>query len=91
MLDVLVCGSYFWDTLNTEQKKWMQEAVDISVRYQRTLWAASEAHSLEQLEKAGVQIIYPDKSAFAQLVKPVYELYSSSESLNNLIVEIKKK
>ncbi|MEY2950789.1 MAG: hypothetical protein RLZZ248_1990 [Bacteroidota bacterium] len=89
--DVLVCGSYFWDTLNTEQKKWMQEAVDISVRYQRTLWAASEAHSLEQLEKAGVQIIYPDKSAFAQLVKPVYELYSSSESLNNLIVEIKKK
>lgn len=89
--DVLVCGSYFWDTLNEEQKKWMQEAVDISVRYQRTLWAASEAHSLEQLEKSGVQIIYPDKSAFAQLVKPVYDLYSSSESLNNLIMEIKNQ
>jgi tripartite ATP-independent transporter DctP family solute receptor len=89
--DVMVCGSYFWDTLNKEQKKWMQEAVDISVRYQRTLWAASEAHSLEQLEKSGVQIIYPDKSAFAQLVKPVYDLYSSSESLNNLIIEIKKQ
>lgn len=89
--DVLVCGSYFWDTLNEEQKKWMQEAVDISVRYQRTLWAASEAHSLKQLEKSGVQIIYPDKSAFAQLVKPVYDLYSSSESLNNLIMEIKNQ
>jgi len=89
--DVLVCGSYFWDTLNEEQKKWMQEAVDISVRYQRTLWAASEAYSLEQLEKSGVQIIYPDKSAFAQLVKPVYDLYSSSESLNNLILEIKNQ
>ena len=89
--DVLVCGSYFWDTLNEEQKKWMQEAVDISVRYQRTLWAASEAHSLEQLEKSGVQIIYPDKSAFAQLVMPVYDLYSSSESLNNLILEIKNQ
>jgi tripartite ATP-independent transporter DctP family solute receptor len=89
--DVLVCGSYFWDTLNAEQKKWMQEAVDISVRYQRSLWAASEAHSLEQLEKSGVQIIYPDKSAFAQLVKPVYDLYSSNESLNNLIMEIKNQ
>ncbi|MEY2997807.1 MAG: hypothetical protein RIQ82_1188 [Bacteroidota bacterium] len=89
--DVLVCGSYFWDTLNAEQIKWMQEAVDISVRYQRTLWAASEANSLEQLEKSGVQIIYPDKSAFAQLVKPVYDLYSSSESLNNLIMEIKNQ
>jgi len=89
--DVLVCGSYFWDSLNEEQKKWMQEAVDISVHYQRTLWAASEANSLEQLEKSGVQIIYPDKSAFAQLVKPVYDLYSSSESLNNLIMEIKNQ
>jgi len=89
--DVLVCGSYFGDSLNEEQKKWMQEAVDISVRYQRSLWAASEAHSLEQLEKSGVQIIYPDKSAFAQLVKPVYDLYSSSESLNNLIMEIKNQ
>ena len=89
--DVLVCGSYFWDKLNAEQKKWMQEAVDISVRYQRTLWAESEAHSLEQLEKSGVQIIYPDKSGFAKLVKPVYDLYSSSESLNNLIMEIKNQ
>lgn len=89
--DVLVCGSYFWDSLNEEQKKWMQEAVDISVHYQRTLWAASEANSLEQLEKSGVQIIYPDKSAFAQLVKPVYDLYSSSETLNNLIMEIKNQ
>lgn len=89
--DVLVCGSYFWDSLNEEQKKWMQEAVDISVHYQRTLWAASEANSIEQLEKSGVQIIYPDKSAFAQLVKPVYDLYSSSETLNNLIMEIKNQ
>jgi len=89
--DVLVCGSYFWDSLNEEQKKWMQEAVDISVHYQRTLWAASEANSLEQLEKSGVQIIYPDKSAFAQLVKPVYDLYRSSETLNNLIMEIKNQ
>ena len=89
--DVLVCGSYFGDSLNEEQKKWMQEAVDISVHYQRTLWAASEANSLEQLEKSGVQIIYPDKSAFSQLVKPVYDLYSSSESFNNLIMEIKNQ
>ena len=62
--DVLVSGSYFWESLNENQKMWLEEAVAISVVHQRKLWAKSEANSLRELKKAGVEIVYPDKKMF---------------------------
>ena len=66
--DVLVSGSYFWDGLKEKQKKWLEEAVKISVDYQRKLWAESESYSLNELKKSGVEIVYPDKSEFEKMV-----------------------
>ena len=89
--DVLVSGSYFWDSLKENQKKWLEEAVAISVDYQRKLWAESEAYSLSELKKSGVEIVYPDKSEFEKMVKPVYDYYKTNKEMHNLITQIKNQ
>ncbi|MEC7247192.1 MAG: TRAP transporter substrate-binding protein [Bacteroidota bacterium] len=89
--DVLVSGSYFWDSLKETQKKWIEEAVTISVDYQRKLWAESEAYSLSELKKSGVEIVYPDKSEFEKMVKPVYDYYKTNKEMYNLITQIKNQ
>jgi tripartite ATP-independent transporter DctP family solute receptor len=89
--DVLVSGSYFWDGLNENQKEWLNEAVEISVIYQRQLWAESEAYSLRELKKAGVEIVYPDKKMFEDMVKPVYDYYRTNGEMDVLINQIKNQ
>ena len=89
--DVLVSGSYFWDSLKENQKKLLEEAVAISVDYQRKLWAESEAYSLSELKKSGVEIVYPDKSEFEKMVKPVYDYYKTNKEMHNLITQIKNQ
>jgi tripartite ATP-independent transporter DctP family solute receptor len=89
--DVLVSGSYFWDGLKEKQKKWLEEAVKISVDYQRKLWAESESYSLNELKKSGVEIVYPDKSEFEKMVKPVYDYYKTNNEMYNLINQIKNQ
>ena len=89
--DVLVSGSYFWDGLKEKQKKWLEEAVKISVDYQRKLWAESESYSLNELKKSGVEIVYPDKSEFEKMVKPVYDYYKTNKEMHNLITQIKNQ
>ena len=89
--DVLVSGSYFWDGLKEKQRKWLEEAVKISVDYQRKLWAESESYSLNELKKSGVEIVYPDKSEFEKMVKPVYDYYKTNNEMHNLINQIKNQ
>ena len=87
----MVSGSYFWDGLKEKQKKWLEEAVKISVDYQRKLWAESESYSLNELKKSGVEIVYPDKSEFEKMVKPVYDYYKTNNEMHNLINQIKNQ
>lgn len=89
--DVLVSGAYFWNSLTNQQQQWLEEAVKISVEYQRKLWAESEAHSFNELQKAGVEIIYPDKTKFEAMVQPVYDLYNANNEIGNLIKQIKNQ
>lgn len=89
--DVLVSGSYFWESLNENQKMWLEEAVAISVVHQRKLWAKSEANSLRELKKAGVEIVYPDKKMFEDMVKPVYDYYRTNAEMDVLINQIKNQ
>ena len=89
--DVLVSGSYFWESLNENQKMWLEEAVAISVVHQRKLWAKSEANSLRELKKAGVEIVYPDKKMFEDMVKPVYDHYRTNGEMDVLINQIKNQ
>ncbi|MDP3072024.1 MAG: TRAP transporter substrate-binding protein [Opitutaceae bacterium] len=70
--DVLVISTHLWNSLTPQQQQWLQEAADESAVHQRNLWGASTAESLAAVEKAGVEIIRPDKAAFRAAVAELH-------------------
>lgn len=88
--DVLVIGTSTWNKLSEQEKEWLQASVDKSVTYQRKLWAEAEAEALAEVEKAGVEIIRPDKTLFKEKVQSVYEGYKDNPVINKLIQEIQQ-
>ena len=87
--DVLIMSKPIWDKLTEQEKKWLQQAVNESVPVQRKLWAQSEAESLAAVEAAGVTVIRPDKSEFADKVSGIFEQYKENAHLWNLLQKIK--
>lgn len=71
--DVLVIGTNTWNRLTEQEREWLQRAVDESVEYQRVLWRESEEESLRIVQEAGVEVIYPDKEPFRQMVQHIYD------------------
>eukprot|EP01093_Parvamoeba_rugata_P008236 TRINITY_DN235_c0_g1_i3.p1 TRINITY_DN235_c0_g1~~TRINITY_DN235_c0_g1_i3.p1 ORF type:complete len:279 (-),score=64.17 TRINITY_DN235_c0_g1_i3:384-1106(-) len=88
--DVLLMGTYVYDKLNEEERKWLKEAVTESVKYQRILWAEAEEEALREVQKAGVQVIRPDKSLFAEKVKGIFEGYKDDKDIYPLIKQIQE-
>lgn len=88
--DVLLIGTYAWNKLSEQEKQWLTEAVKESVKYQRTLWAEAEAEALREVEKAGVEILRPDKSKFAEKVNGIYESYKDDKEVYSLIEQIQE-
>jgi len=88
--DVLLMGSYVYDKLNEQERKWLKEAVTESVKYQRILWAEAEEEALREVQKAGVQVIRPDKSLFAEKVKGIFEGYKDDKDIYPLIKQIQE-
>lgn len=70
--DVVVISTHLWASLTPTQQRWLQEAADESAAYQRSLWTASTEESLAAVAKAGVEIIRPDKAAFAAQVADLH-------------------
>jgi tripartite ATP-independent transporter DctP family solute receptor len=73
--DVLLIGLRSWDSLDGQQKRWLQQAADDSVQVQRELWQQATRDALEALRAAGVEVIEPDKRAFRAAVKPMHASY----------------
>jgi tripartite ATP-independent transporter DctP family solute receptor len=88
--DVLIIGTKIWDSLTEQEQQWLQEAVNESVIYQRKIWTEASNHALEEVQKAGVEVSYPDKTPFVEKVKPLYEEYKDQPEIYNLIKEIKE-
>ncbi len=88
--DVLLAGTQLWDRLSPEEQEWLRESVKQSVQYQRKLWAESEAEALAEVQKAGVEIIFPDKAPFSQKVSTIYEAYRNDSVIQDLIEQIRK-
>lgn len=87
--DVLIAGTHFWKRLNSEEQKWLQDAVDKSIIYQRKLWLQAEEEALKEVEKAGVTILRPDKSLFEDQVQNIYMQYEDNAEINSIIQRIK--
>lgn len=86
--DILVMSTISWDRLTAQEKQWLEEAVREATDYQRKLWRAAEQEALEAVAAAGVEIIRPDKSAFAQKTRYLLEEYRDQPELYKLIQAI---
>ncbi|MGD8175761.1 TRAP transporter substrate-binding protein [Marinimicrobium sp. ARAG 43.8] len=86
--DVVLISNYVWNTLDDQQQAWLQQAMDESVEYQKELWAEATQHALEEVEKAGVEIIHPDKAPFMERVEPMHESFRG-QPVYELIEHIK--
>jgi tripartite ATP-independent transporter DctP family solute receptor len=86
--DILLMSTVVWNSLSVIEQKWLQQAVDESVIYQKKVWKESSDESLKMVQEAGVEIIYPDKTPFREAVIEMHESYRGT-SLYELIQEIK--
>ncbi|WP_418499926.1 TRAP transporter substrate-binding protein [Flagellimonas sp.] len=88
--DALLVSTHLWNKLSEQEQQWLQEAADNSVAYQRELWAISEKQALEEVEKAGVEVIYPDKAPFEEAVQGIYDQYKGDRVMSTLIEQIQQ-
>lgn len=88
--DALLVSTHLWNRLSEQEQEWLQEAADNSVAYQRELWAISERKALEEVEKAGVEVIYPDKAPFEEAVQGIYDQYKDDKVMGMLIEQIQQ-
>ncbi len=86
--DVLLIGTKTWNRLTDTEQEWLQEAAWESAAYQRKLWVESELEALEEVQKAGVTIIRPDKAAFKMKAEKVYDGYKNDPEIYQLIQQI---
>jgi tripartite ATP-independent transporter DctP family solute receptor len=70
--DVVIVSKKIWDGLSPQIQGWINEAAAESVTFQRKLWREQTEEALREVEKAGVKIYRPDKSAFAAAMAPMY-------------------
>jgi len=85
--DILLMSTVVWNSLSPQEQEWLQSAVDQSVEYQKMLWKESSDEALREVQKAGVEIIHPDKSPFRESVKEMHESYRGT-AIYDLIKKI---
>jgi tripartite ATP-independent transporter DctP family solute receptor len=85
--DILLMSTVVWNSLSEQEQKWLQQAVDESVEYQKQVWKESSDEAMKKVQESGVEVIYPDKVPFREAVKEMHEAYKGT-SLYDLIQEI---
>jgi tripartite ATP-independent transporter DctP family solute receptor len=86
--DILVISTNAWNKLSEQEKKWLEAATAEATDYQRKLWQEAEQEALDAVQAAGVEIIRPDKSAFAEKTKGLLESYDDNPEIHQLIQQI---
>ena len=86
--DILVISTIAWNRLSEKEQQWLQEAADEATIYQRKLWAEAEQEALDEVQKAGVEIIRPDKSLFAKQTMGIFDNYKDQPEMYSLIQRI---
>ncbi|MCD0504426.1 TRAP transporter substrate-binding protein [Bordetella petrii] len=86
--EILLFSKRQWDKLPEADRKIIRDAARESVPYMRKLWAEREEKSRAVVEKAGSQIIEPDKASFQAVMKPVYERFVTTPEMKDLVSRI---
>lgn len=86
--DLLVIGTVAWNRLSPTEQKWVQEAADEAVAFQRKLWVEAEEEALATVKAAGVLVTRPDKTVFAAKTKSLLDEYNGDPEMFELIQKI---
>lgn len=87
--DILVISTKIWNDLSQRFQHVLQEAAEESEQHQKILWKEATRKALEEVQRAGVKIYYPDKVPFMDKVEMIYEKYRSNPRIYSLIQRIK--
>lgn len=84
--DILYASLQTWERLNEEERSILRRAAEESGHYQRKLWKEASDFAIEEVQRAGVEIIYPDKGPFIERLQPLYQEYmDESDELKRFI------
>ncbi len=87
--ECLCINAAVYESLTDAEKKAVREAAQESATMQRDLWAKRAASSREKVLAAGVTFNeIPDKAAFQNAMKPVYDQYLSDNPSLKPLVEL---
>lgn len=86
--DVLIISTLVWDRLSDQEKGWLSDAVAESVVFQRKIWAKSEQECLDAVQKAGVEIIRPEKEPFMDKLEEMLASFRDEPEIYDLIQQI---
>lgn len=75
--DILLISNEVWNKLPQDLQVILLQAALESSQYHRRLWNEEVQRSLRAVEEAGVQIIRPDKTAFAEAIAPFHLKYEN--------------
>ena len=87
--DVLLISTIIWETLTAQEQQWLTEAALESAQHQKQLWKKASDDALRAVQASGVEVIYPDKTPFAEKVTPLYEAYRDEPAIYELIQQIR--
>lgn len=87
--DVLLISTKVWNRLSAREQQWLSEAAAESAVYQRALWKEASEDAMAKLRAAGVEVIRPDKAAFAAKVAQMTEAYRDQPAIYAMIEEIR--
>ncbi len=88
--DVLIISTHVWSSLSPEHQQILQKAALESAEYQKKLWKEASDEALTKVQEAGIEIIYPEKSAFQGKVQELYKSYEKDPQMDQLIKRIQK-
>lgn len=87
--DVLLISTIIWNDLSAQEQQWLQEAADESAQYQKQLWKDACEFALQEVQKSGVKVLYPEKLPFSKQVEVIYDGYRDQPEIYELIQRIK--
>ena len=77
--DIVLISTTVWNKLPPELQQVLQESADESVPYQRKLWDEFVQTSMDEVQKAGVKVYYPDKKLFQEKAKELWAEFEGTE------------
>lgn len=88
--DFLIISTKVWEKLMPEQQEFLKTAAKAATAFHKDAWKKAEAEALQiATEKMGVSVVYPEKQAFIDKVKPIYDEYSTDPVIGGLVEEIR--